>query len=257
MINRSDLTQIMDFAAEIGERVLISGGEIWRTSEVLGQIFHAYDIDDAQFFILPHTLMITVKPEGEETIVRHRSVGDLHPNMEQLSMLNRLVWDIRDNSIPPRELLNRLHAIPSRPVYPRPVVISGMALALASLTFFFGTGLTGTLLVIISIFIAMGCEMYLDEIIPMNRFLLCSLAAFLSGCILMGSYCLGVYAHPYLLMVVTSIGLIPGLPLINACRELLNGRAMSGAIQFLTAFVETFAVVCGFYLAAALFGGAL
>ncbi|MBO6163779.1 MAG: threonine/serine exporter family protein [Lachnospiraceae bacterium] len=256
-MQRKELNELMDFAVEFGARVMTSGGEIWRTDDLLHLIFHAYGIEEPDIFMLPHTLMISVQPEDQEPVMRHKTVGDILVNMEQLTQLNRLAWEIRDNHIPVSTLKEKLHAISIHPPYPRPMIICGMAIALLSLNYFIGGGVMGGVLVSIGIAIAMGTQMYMHEIFPVNHLLLCGISSFLAGSVIMIGYKTGLHSNPYLLMIINCIGLIPGIPLINACREMLNGRVLSGGLLFMTAFLETLAVACGFYLSLVIFGGVL
>lgn len=256
-MDRKELSCLMDFAVDFGGRVLMSGGEIWRVDDLLHLVFHSYGIENPDIFMLPHTIMISVQNPGEEPVMRHHTVGDIMVNMEQLTCLNRLAWDIRDQNIPVSELKEKLEAIPSHPPYPRPVIICGMMIALLSLNHFIGGGLTGGLLVALGIVAAMGTQMYMHEIFPVNHLLLCGLSSLLAGSIIMIGCRMGLHDNPYLLMIINCIGLVPGIPLINACREILNGRVLSGGLLFMTAFLETLAVACGFYLSMCIFGGVL
>ncbi len=257
MNGKKELSMILDFASEVGERVLVCGGEIWRVDEIMKQVFKTYEVKDPNMFILPHTIIISARTEDGEMIMRHRTPGEIHPNMEQLTELNQMIRGVRKNRPAPEELPELIRLVPNKPAYPRHMIILGMTIALLSLNYFIGGGLIGGVLVACGIIIAMSVQMYMDEIFPMNRFVLCGLGSFLAGSLFMAAFRFGLHDNPYLLMVITCIGLIPGVPLINACRELLNGKVLSGGLLFMTAFLETTAVACGFYLSMMLFGGVM
>ena len=218
-------------------------------------IFEIYHVDNAEIFMLPHNIMISVKPEGEsECVVCHREVGEIHVNLEQLTALNRLVWSLKKKTLPTAVLGQKLKDVSVGHVYPRHMIIVGMGLALVSLSYYFRAGVMGAVLVAVGIAVAMGFQMYLGEKLHVNRFLLCGAAAFLAGCVLMLGAGMGLHPDPYLLMVINCIGLIPGIPLINACREILLGKVLNGGLLFMTAFIETLAVACGFYLSSLCLG---
>ncbi len=257
MQGKKELAAVLDFSVRFGERVLISGGEIWRVDELIGRLMRTYEVKEGSVFILPHTLLITAQDDEGETLVRHRSVGDIRVNMEELTQLNRLMAELEKSPVPPLELAARLETVSQKPTYPRAMTVVGMMIALASLNYFIGGGLVGGVLVVLGIGLAMGTQMLLEEKTNWNRFFLCALSAFLAGLFLLLASRLGLHHEPALLMVITSIGLIPGIPLINACRELMNGRVLSGGLLFMTAFLETMAVAAGFSLAVVLLGGAL
>lgn len=253
-MRRKELTQLTDFAAAFGERLLVCGGEIWRVDELLNRIFGMYGVD-ADVFILPHTLMITAEDEDGETVVRHRTVGDITVNMTELSELDSLLASAEKAPPAVNELGKRLADISHKPHYPKYITVLGMVIALSCLNYFIGGGAVGGVFVVCGIVVAMGTQMYLGEVFTLNRFFLCGLSALLAGAIIMAGARLGLGYDPTLIMVITSIGLIPGIPLINACREVLCGRVLSGGLLFMTAFLETMAVAAGFSIAAMIFGG--
>lgn len=250
ILSRLEIAQLTEFAVDYGASLLMSGGEIWRADVMTRRIFDIYQVKNAEIFMLPHNILISVKPEGEsESVVCHREVGEIHVNLEQLTALNRLVWSLRDAPLPTAELGQKLREVSVGHVYPRYMIIAGMALALVSLSYYFRAGVMGAVLVALGIAVAMGFQMYLGGRLHVNHFLLCGASAFLAGCVLMLGSALGLHPDPYLLMVINCIGLIPGIPLINACREILLGKVLNGGLLFMTAFIETLAVACGFSLA--------
>ena len=97
MQNKTELSYILDFASEVAERVLVCGGEIWRVDEIMKQVFKTYEVKDANMFILPHTIIISARTADGETVMCHRTPGEIHPNMEQLTKLNLMVRGVRKN----------------------------------------------------------------------------------------------------------------------------------------------------------------
>ena len=49
--------------------------------------------------------------------------------------------------------------------------------------------------------------------------------------------------------------MIPGIPLVNAVRNLLCGNEMNGILEILKVLMETVAIVLGLVLSIYLFGG--
>ena len=56
------------------------------------------------------------------------------------------------------------------------------------------------------------------------------------------------------ILITISMLVIPGIPLVNAMRNLLCGHEINGILQMLKIFVETMALGMGMYLALAMFG---
>lgn len=245
----------MDFAVDLGEKVLVCGGELWRVEQILRQIFDAYGLLDTNIFMLPHTLIITTKDPNHETILRHRSVGGIVVNMDELSQLNTLIRRVVETRPASGELKGMLEeTLSGGKHYSKPLTVLGMVIALVSLNYIIGGDWRDAIFVALGISIVMGADMYLSDIPGSNKMVICGLGSFVIGAMDMLAWRAGIVADPYHILVVTAIGLVPGIPLINSCRELLCGRVLGGALLFMTAFMETLFAVCGFAVAISLLG---
>lgn len=250
----TDTEAIMDFAAALGERVLIRGGELWRVDEVLRRIFAAYGLTEESIFMLPHTLSISARQPGQSPVQRQRDVGNIVVDLEELTRLNRLVERVCLFRPQPGQLRELLEQAVAEPGYPAPMTLLGMVCALLSLNFLIGGGPSEAVFVAFGITLVMGSSLFLSPVPGTNSMAVCAVGALLAGAVDLWGYQLGLTSDPYLVMVVTSLGLVPGIPLINACREMLCGRVLCGGLLFMQAFMETLAAACGFAVAIWLVG---
>lgn len=84
---------IMDFASDLGEQLIIRGGELWRTEELLHEVFDIYSLKDASVMILSNILIISARREGQKTITRQKNIGEMAVNLEILTNLKNLSKD--------------------------------------------------------------------------------------------------------------------------------------------------------------------
>ena len=104
----------------------------------------------------------------------------------------------------------------------------------------------------VGIVLVMGLDMYLSVIPGTRKMAVSAAGAWLAGMIDVIGCRMGVLPDPFHVMVVTALGLVPGIPLINSFREMLCGRVLCGGLLFMQAFMGVLAVVCGFWVALAI-----
>lgn len=126
-LTRSDTAAVMDFAAALGEAVLIRGGELWRVEEVINSIFRTYGLQDGGIFMLPHTLIISARADGLEPVMRQKNVGEIVVDMEELSGLTTLIHRINKERPAPETLMEMLEQAEEGEHYPPILTICGMA----------------------------------------------------------------------------------------------------------------------------------
>ncbi len=251
-LTQSDTAAVMDFAVSLGEAVLIRGGELWRVEEVINSIFRTYGLKDGGIFMLPHTLIISAKAEGLEPVIRQKNVGEILVDMEELSGLTTLIHRIHKEKPDPKKLMGMLEQATEVENYSDVMKICGMVAALLSLNYLIGGNLTDAFFIGVGIAVVMGFDMYLSSIPGTQKMAVSAAGAWLVGIMDVIGYRMGMITDPFHVMVVTAIGLVPGIPLINSCREMLCGRVLCGGLLFMQAFMGVLAVVCGFGVALAI-----
>ena len=251
-LTQSDIAAVMDFSAALGEAVLVRGGELWRVEEVINSIFHTYGLKDGGIFMLPHTLIISAKAEGLEPVMRQKNVGEILVDMEELSGLTTLIHRIHKEKPDPEKLMRMLEQAAKGAHYTPVMKICGMVAALLSLNYLIGGNLIDAVFIGVGIAVVMGLDMYLSAIPGTQKMAVSAAGAWLVGMMDVIGCRMGIIADPFHVMVVTAIGLVPGIPLINSFREMLCGRVLCGGLLFMQAFMGVLAVVCGFWAALAI-----
>lgn len=250
----SRMEMILDFAVLLGERIQVRGGELWRTQEMLQCIFDAYGVEDAQIFILPHLLLVSIRNGGKSQLTRQKVIEDTDVNLEELTRLNRLVRRVCAERPAPGILMELLKDATRGAQYSFHQVMGGMVLALLMLVYLFGGGWSEAAVSVVGIVLIMALQKLLSSRINgMNKLVSNAFGTFLVG--LMSLFLAGFFTlDPYLVMIVVAFGLMPGIPLINSFRELLCGNVMTGSLLLLQVFMETASIVAGYFIAINLIG---
>lgn len=249
-----ETAQILDFSILLGREVMVCGGELWRVEEFLGKIFETYRLKDTSIYLDLHALFVSARQSGEEPLVRQITIGDISPDLEKLTRLHRMVRTVCDERPSPKVLKLLFEEALEGPDYSSSIIVVATVGALLSLDYIMGGGWQEALLAALGITCFMLCDRFFSPIPGTNRIVLRSGAALLVGLMICIACRLGFVAEPYMAIIVTAFGLLPGIPLINACRELFCGRALNGISLLSYAFTETIIIVAGFALALTLTG---
>lgn len=245
---------ILDFSVLLGREVMVCGGELWRVEEVLGNIFDAYRLRDTSIYLDLHALFVSARQSGEEPLIRQITLGDISPNLEKLTRMNHLARTVCQERPAPKVLKSMFEDALEGPDYPASLMVAATVGALLSLDYIMGGGWQEALLAALGITAFMTVDQFFSSIPGTNRIVLRAAAALLVGLIDCFACQMGFISSPYMAIIVTAFGLLPGIPLINACRELFCGRALNGISLLAYAFTETIIIVSGFALALAITG---
>lgn len=249
----TEMDMLLDFAVLLGERILIRGGEFWRTEEMLRCIFRAYKIDDVQISMQPHLLLVSIRNAGAPQLTRHKVIGDTDVNLEELTRLNRLVHRVAARKPEPEYLLEYLKEATYGQHYTFPQVVGGMMLALLTLVYLFGGGVWEAVISIFSIVGVMLVQHFVNgRLTEPNKLVVNAAMTFAVGCFTIAAAA-ALPMDAYLVMIVVAFGLMPGVPLINSFRELLCGRIVTGSFLLLQVMAETLSIVAGYYVSISLF----
>lgn len=251
-----DTACILDFAALFGREVMVCGGEMWRVEQVLNRLFSAYGLIETCVYMDLHCLIISARRPGESHVIRQIQVGDISPEMERLTRLSRLEETICRTLPPPEQLKGLFETACGAPTYTDRQQLIGIILALISVNFVISGGWQDALMAAAGICVFRFCDRFFLDVPGTNPVVLHALTAFAVGLgVSFLTFRLGFRESPYMAVIVMAFGLIPGIPLINACRELFCGRVLCSVQLFMQSFIETAIVVFGFALAVGMMGG--
>ena len=81
--------ELLQFSADVGHALMVSGAEIYRVEESLRRIFLAYDEPSGEVFALPHCLIVSMSGDGEPA-TRMRRAAASPIDIELLESMNAL-----------------------------------------------------------------------------------------------------------------------------------------------------------------------
>ena len=247
-----NIDDILIFCVDLSRQMIISGANLERIQTAVDTICRAYGLSDVSLFLLStHISLSAVDSEGIYS-PRQASIPAAGIHLERLRSLNQLSYKIAEITPNPKTLSQMLERAMHVKDYSEPVIIAGKLCAMLCLSFMFG-GTFNEIVPIALVTVIIHYFMSVLEKTGLDRIVTNALTMFTAAVAAVGFVYSGIGDNlPAILITVTMI-VIPGIPLVNAMRNLLCGREINGILQMLKIFIETMALGLGIYSALAIF----
>lgn len=244
--NNRELTELVSAAMDLGEQLLICGGEVSRVEDTIRRLCIAYGAENVDVFTITSCVIVTADFGEKGSISQTRRVSGTKFNLSALEALNDLSRRACSSRMAPSALRGELNRIAQLPKYTYGQNCGIWALIASSFSMFFGgngydaafAGLIGAILYIVqSLFTRMEINGYLATV-------LCSLlGGFLSNLVLAAC---NLLLNPAMINIGIIMLLIPGIALTNAIRDVFSGDTISGLLRFSEALVLSVTIAWGF-----------
>ena len=243
--NRHELGEML---LEIGSLLMVSGANTERIKVTIDRIASAFGCF-SDLLVTNHALMMTLTyPDNRKVFTSVKWVPGMHLNFNLISDISTMSWQIVLEKWTVERINQELQALNRKPLYPRYMVLLLVALAGASFCRLFGGNLTE----MVATFVASFCGLYVrQEAIKLKfNFYVAIFFAATTASLIAGSY---FYFHPtevYSHAFSTSVlFLIPGVPMIHAISDLLDGNTLNGATRGINVLIMAFAIALGLMVA--------
>lgn len=245
------MTQLISGALDLGEQLLICGGEVSRVEDTIRRLCMAYGAESVDVFTITSSVIVTADFGEAGSISQTRRISGLKFNLDALDALNDLSRRACNTQMPPEQLRRELNRIMNMPKYTYRQNIGIWALIASSFALFFGgNGYDAVFAgLIAAVLFAAQAKMVSLEINSYLSTVLCSLlGGFLSNLILAASE---IPVHPAMINIGVIMLLIPGIALTNSIRDMFSGDTISGMLRFCEACVLSITIAWGFAVLAA------
>lgn len=244
---------VLDFTVRLGREMLECGASLERVNLTLAKICKSYGLREVVIFSLSSYISISAREPGKTSKSRSISVPINGIHLQKLQKLCCLEQKICEEKPKPETLEDILFETLLTPNYSTKVSILGYLLAMTCLCFIFNGKIGDAVIVNISTLILYYVFTYLSRK-KMNRIITNSVCMFIAGTVALGAYHAGIATNFYAIIITNAFFLIPGIPMVNAMRNLLCGNEMNGIIEMFKVILEVITIVFGLFLACCLFG---
>lgn len=254
MESTSYIEHILDFAVSIGARMLYAGANLERVDDTMRRICQSYQLKAVSIYSLSDMIMLSAKTQDDVYASRQVTVPPASIHLKKLDQYNQLSRKVCIETPQPETLAGLLEEIEKIKEYSMAQVILGYQIAMTSLCVIFAGNLRDVIAVNISTFMLFWVIRWLTK--PnLNQIIVNTLSMGMAGALASVLVKIGIGEHFFTIIIVNSMMLIPGIPMVNAVRNILCGNEMNGILQIFKVMLETIAIVLGLILSMYMFGG--
>lgn len=238
---------------DIGALLMCSGANTARIRITIDRIARAFGYS-ADLFITHRALTLTLDDKKNKDVFSSSKRTSPHGvNFKVVSGISRMSWRVVDEKWTIGAIRKELERLTSLPHYPRVVVLLMVSLAGASFCRLFG----GNPIEMGVTFMASFFGLLLRQEAHKRDFnpYLCVYFAALSAALVSGAFMkFGRHIALEHAFATSVLFLIPGVPLINAFSDLVDGNILTGASRFIHGLMISFCIALGLLTAIYLYG---
>ena len=252
-VQKKPIEYLLEFIVNISRQMIVSGANLERVELAIGRICDGYGLKDVGVFLLnTHMSVSAAWPDGVYA-TRQISIPAAGINLDQLKKLNRLSYKVAAEHPEPELLPGMLQEVMEFKDYPDLVVLLGQCLGMVCLALILGGTIMDAVAVVpVTIILHYMQIMFsspsIDRIVA-NAF--CMFAATTAAIFLVH---FGLGDHTGTVVITVSLLVLPGIPLVNAMRNLFCNNEINGILQLLKVALETLSLAIGTYISFTIFG---
>ncbi len=220
--------KLLNLGAELGQRLMASGAEIYRVEESVERVLAAYGLKP-QVFAIPNCLIVSVStPEGHP-ITRMCRIPAHGTDIELLERCNDLCRRLCREALPVEEAQRLVDCLEgeSRRFSPW-VVLLGYGAAAAFFALFFGGRVWDSLSAALCGLAVGVCILFGRPLTGSNLFFRTVVCSAVAASLAFFLVLAGMGQNLEAITIGTLMVLVPGMALTNAMREIMAGDIFSG-----------------------------
>lgn len=221
--------EIFSLSLDIGEAIIKCGGEVHRAEDTIKRINKAYG-SSCNVFAIPSLI---IAQSGKNIQLRRIEYEDT--DLAELARLNELSRRLcyEDN-----EEIN----ITRKKLYTKGLEVSCVCIATAAFCIFFkGTIMDAVFSAVIGLIITYAPH----KKISLPLFSSNLVDAFIAGVLANLPAAAGINVQPDKIIVGTIMLLVPGLTVVNAMRDMMNGDLVAGLFELFNAIISALGIALG------------
>ena len=234
------ITQLSHVAMEMGVILLSNGAETYRVEESMQRICIALGAKEAEIFVVPTTIIISVTLAGKDPLTRTRRIHSRKIDLAKVTELNHLSRQICYEPTDYYALLAEIRRIDTLPSYPYFLHVLAFAFISQMFTLFFGGNFLDSC---IGFLIGIGVKLQIDVMrnFDSNSFFTNIVGGLIVSIIAVAATGLGIVSNMDTIIIGSIMTLVPGLAITNSIRDIIAGDYLSG----LTKGVEALLIGAG------------
>lgn len=238
-----DMNEILHVSTFAGKIMLESGAETYRVEETICRICKTYGADEAESFVTPTGMMISIYNKGK-TYSLIRRISKRTIDLDKVDKVNDLSRNIANNKLSVSELKSRLQDINNNKRYGTNITILLSGLAAFCFVFLFNGHIREA---ISSFFIGIVIKsLYIKfSNLQINDFFINIITSAITAILAILFLKIGFITDIDTTIISSIMLLVPGLAITNAIRDTLSGDLVAGITRASEAFLVAVSVAIG------------
>lgn len=237
---------------DIGEQILMSGGEAGRVEDTIARMGAAYGFRKTDVFTITSSIIVTVEDSFGNYFTQTRRVRQTATDMERVRLCNELSRRICRSPLPEKELRAEIEKLSEIRGYPLLMRYLGYGLIASCMAVFFG----GDLMDFAAAALMGPVVLFIFEIgkkAEIQNFMVYFLDAFIVGLLIYLLLLCGIGHHYDKIAMGNIMLLISGVALTTAVRDMINGDTITGLLGLMNALLQAASIALGFVAALLVF----
>ena len=229
---------MIDIAIRAGAIVLENGGETYRTEATVNKIARALGAKTVSSFVTPTVIQFSYTDDKDHYHTAIRRIKKRGVNLDKIALIDELTHRIekKKKTYEPRVIESLLSRIENAPVYKKPFILVAAALSSFCFAFMFGGSLAEA-----SVAFVIGFVLRLFLIFSHQKQFGSFSTSLLSGAITSVlteiAFLIGFIPSTEITLISVLMQVVPGIAIVNAIRDIIEGDLVSGAARLLDAFM--------------------
>lgn len=238
------ITQLSHVAMETGVILLSNGAETYRVEESMHRICIALGAKEAQIFVVPTTIILSVSLDGEVPLTRTRRIHNRKIDLHKVHDMNQLSRNICYEPTNYKDLLSEIKRIEAIPSFPYLLVVLAFAFISQMFTLFFGGSFVDSCFGFM-IGIAIKLQMDVMSRFEANVFFTNIVGGLITSTVAVTAAGLGLSTNMNTIIIGSIMTLVPGLAITNSIRDIIAGDYLSGLAKGVEALLIGAAIAAG------------
>lgn len=249
---RTFADKLLCTALDIGENILIYGGEVNRVEDTMDRICRAYGAEHTEIFAISSLITATVRLKDGSYSTQVRRVSSTECNLYRLERLNSISRKICSEQTPLDTVQELIREAKKAQPYPAWLTIPGAMIACGGFAVFFGgnifDGIAAALI---------GAVLTLMDFVRfsyVNKPARAAIKSFLAGILSYLVVIVGIGSNVDKVMIGTIMLLIPGIMFGYAIRDLFFGNIITGSLKIVQSVLLAGLIAFGYFGAILIMG---
>lgn len=245
---------LVKLALDIGEHMLMCGGEVDRVEDTIGRICNAYGAQRTDVFSITSLIIVTATWSESEIVSQTRRVPSVSRDFDKLAAINDLSRRMCREKMPYEEAKRQVDDIIKNKKSSNMRVFIGSLLSAGGFAIFFGGTIRDCLAAMIAAVVIFLINKYIYTT-SINQVVYYMLASFIGGIVSILTVFLGLGQNLDMIMIGCIMLVIPGINFTSAVEDILVGDTATGSLKLCEAILLACAIAGGFGLSVYLCGG--